>query len=47
MKHCGKCEHAKEVVTAPFNWKFIGCYCKPYRGKRVSEIEQCPKEYVK
>ena len=37
---CDKCEHCK--VTSSGSWSFFGCYCKPYRGKWVAEIKDCP-----
>ena len=39
---CNPCEYAREV-TATGQWKFLGCYCPPYRGKWVKEIKNCPK----
>lgn len=38
---CDGCEHCK-TVTATGQWEFFGCYCKPYRGKWVAEIKECP-----
>lgn len=40
---CNPCEYAKPVVGTG-QWTFLGCYCKPYRGKWVKEIKDCPKE---
>ena len=40
---CKKCKHSK-VINAQDDWFFRGCYCKPYRGKWVSEIENCPEK---
>lgn len=42
-KDCEKCEFGK-TVYAQDQFHFIGCYCKPYRGKWVREIKDCPKE---
>lgn len=39
---CKGCEHG-EKTTASGNWSFLGCYCKPYKGKWVVEIKDCPK----
>lgn len=35
---CHPCEYAKPVV-AQNEWVFLGCYHKPYNGKRVCEIK--------
>lgn len=40
---CNPCQYAKAVV-ATGQYIFLGCYCKPYRGKRVAEIKDCPKK---
>lgn len=40
---CKGCEYARSVVGTG-QWMFLGCYHKPYRGKWVLEIENCPKE---
>ena len=39
---CKGCEHCR-VVSAQ-GWNFLGCYCKPYKGKWVAEIKDCPKK---
>lgn len=39
---CKGCEHGRE--TSAGNWSFLGCYCKPYKGKWVAEIKDCPKK---
>ena len=39
---CKGCRYAK-TVFAPNQYMFLGCYCVPYRGKRVAEILNCPK----
>ena len=40
---CNPCEYAKCVVATE-QYMFLGCYCEPYHGKRVSEIKDCPKK---
>ena len=40
---CKGCEYARSVVATE-QWMFLGCYHKPYCGKRVAEIKECPKE---
>ena len=42
----GRCEGCKfvKLINAQNDWKFYACYCKPYRGKWVAEIKDCPKE---
>ena len=40
-RRCKECEYSKSI-NAQEDWWFIGCYCKPYRGKWVVEIEKCP-----
>lgn len=40
-KRCKECEYGKSI-NAQDDWWFIGCYCKPYRGKWIVEIEKCP-----
>ena len=37
---CDKCGHCK--VTNSDGLSFLGCYCKPYRGKWVAKIKDCP-----
>ena len=39
---CKGCRYAK-TVFAPNQYMFLGCYCVPYRGKRVAEILNCQK----
>ena len=41
MEECASCKHSR-IVTANGNFKFRGCYCKPYKGKWVKEIKECP-----
>ena len=38
---CKPCKYNK-VVVATNNYMFLGCYCNPYKGKAVFEIEKCP-----
>lgn len=40
---CHPCKYAK-CVNATGGFMFLGCYCEPYHGKRVSEIKNCPKD---
>lgn len=40
---CKPCKYGK-VVVANGQFMFLGCYCKPYKGKSVAEIKDCPKE---
>ncbi len=40
---CHPCKYAR-AVFAPGQFMFLGCYHKPYRGKWVAEIKDCPKE---
>ena len=42
LGRCNPCQYAREVVGSG-QWRFLGCYCKPYRGKWVAEIKDCPK----
>jgi hypothetical protein len=42
---CKNCNYAR-CVTATGGFMFLGCYCRPYNGKRVTEIKDCPKEVV-
>ena len=44
-KRCGECEYCKSV-NAGNDWWFKGCFCDPYRGKWISEIDNCPKTGV-
>lgn len=41
---CEGCEFAKRISAQMGNWSFIGCTYKPYDGKWIAEIEDCPKE---
>lgn len=40
---CNHCEY-RHIVHAGGGFNFYGCYCRPYQGKRVAEIKDCPKE---
>ena len=40
---CKPCESA-HIVRANGGFMFLGCYHKPYKGKWVAEIKDCPKE---
>ena len=43
-KHrCFECEY-RHIVHSLDNHSFYGCYHAPYKGKRVSEIKECPKD---
>lgn len=37
---CANCEYAR--VVSGGGWSFLGCYRKPYKGKWVAEIKDCP-----
>lgn len=42
----GRCSGCSDCRTIYANggWQFKGCYYKPYRGKWVVEIKDCPKK---
>lgn len=40
---CAGCKHCKRL-KAQDDWSFYGCFHKPYKGKWIAEIENCPKE---
>jgi hypothetical protein len=40
---CKGCPYA-DVVRAQGNFVFLGCRHKPYKGKWVAEIKECPKK---
>ena len=42
-QRCEKCEY-KHIVHADGGFMFNGCYHRPYIGKWVAEIKDCPKE---
>ncbi len=39
---CKDCLFSK-VVVANGQWAFLGCHHKPFHGRPVSEIRECPK----
>lgn len=41
-KICIGCEHCR-YIKAQDGWGFHGCFCEPYKGKYVTQIENCPK----
>ena len=41
-ERCDGCKYCK-VVHANGGFSFYGCHHKPYRGKWVAEIKDCPK----
>lgn len=41
-ERCKNCKYCRDVYTSPPQVKFQGCYCEPYKGKWVTEIEICP-----
>lgn len=40
---CAICDYCK-IVRANGGWSFYGCFYKPYKGKWVAEIKDCPKK---
>lgn len=40
-ERCEGCEYRKRVY-AQNNYSFYGCYHRPYIGKQVVEIKECP-----
>ena len=40
---CNGCKDCK-VVHCNGGYCFLGCYHKPYRGKWVGEIKDCPQK---
>lgn len=40
-ERCKGCEYRK-IVYAQNNYCFYGCYHRPYKGKHVTEIKDCP-----
>lgn len=42
-QRCEECKYNKKVY-AQNNYSFSGCYHRPYTGKRVAEIKECPME---
>lgn len=43
MGRCNPCPYAEEM-SGSGGWCFLGCFHKPYNGKWVVEIKDCPKE---
>lgn len=41
-QRCDGCKYAR-TVHATGGWQFKGCYHRPYTGKWVVEIKECPK----
>ena len=39
---CYGCESCLGVSA--WNFDFLGCYHKPYKGKWIKEIKDCPKD---
>ena len=41
----GRCDGCRDcrIVYTNGGWSFYGCYCGPYHGKWVAEIEDCPR----
>lgn len=44
-QRCKGCQFCKQIHGG--NWVIYGCFCAPYRGTWIAEIEQCPKEAAK
>lgn len=42
---CIKCKYRK-TIHAQYEWMFDGCCYKPYRGKWIQEINECPKDEI-
>lgn len=40
---CNPCPYARGVGSYS-GYSFLGCYHKPYTGKCVAEIKDCPKK---
>ena len=41
-QRCEGCKYAR-TAHATGGWSFTGCYHRPYTGKWVAEIKECPK----
>lgn len=41
-ERCRGCKY-RHIVHANGGYNFYGCYHRPYTGKRVVEIKDCPK----
>lgn len=44
-ERCKGCKFCLKVRVQNKYW-FYGCYYRPYMGKRIIEIENCPREIV-
>lgn len=42
-QRCKGCKY-KRIVHAGGGFSFNGCYHRPYKGKWVANIKECPKE---
>ena len=42
-ERCKGCEY-RHIVHTNGGWDFYGCYHRPYTGKWVAEIKDCPKK---
>lgn len=42
--NCSKCKYGQR--TSAWKINFIGCTHKPYKGKWVAEIDECPKNVI-
>lgn len=45
-ERCDGCNYCK-IIQANGGWSFYGCFYKPYKGKWVAEIKDCPKKKEK
>jgi ribosomal protein L40E len=43
LDKCRLCKYA-EPIQATSNFRFVGCYHHPYKGKWIAEIKECPKK---
>lgn len=41
-ERCKDCEYRKKINAQDDFW-LNACYCKPYKGKWIVEIDNCPK----
>lgn len=41
-----RCKNCKYRRKKPYLdvFEVYGCYCKPYKGKRITDIKICPRE---
>ena len=42
-ERCKGCEYSR-TIHATGGWTFLGCRHKPYKGKWVTEVKDCPKK---